>query len=145
MTTLVEIEVSYKPNRKSQTSVTSSFDAYNAFSSVWNENEISYRESFKVLFLNRANVILGFSTISEGGTTGTVVDAKMVFGIALKCAASAIILAHNHPSGVLKPSTADDRMTSKLVRAGELLDIPVLDHIILSDQGYYSYGDEGKI
>ena len=102
-------------------------------------------EEFWVLFLNRSNKILGKERISKGGVAGTVVDAKMIFRPALLCLASSIILCHNHPSGNLRPSQADIDITRKLKQAGESMDISVLDHIIISDQGYYSFADEGSL
>ncbi|MCB4800382.1 JAB domain-containing protein, partial [Neotamlana laminarinivorans] len=83
--------------------------------------------------------------LSKGGVSGTVVDAKLVFSVALKCNASSIVIAHNHPSGNLKPSEADLRLTKKLKEAGNYLDVKVLDHIILSREGYYSFADESQM
>ena len=89
---------------------------------------------------------MGKYLVSIGGLSGTVVDAKIVFACALKARSSAIILAHNHPSANLYPSTPDKNITDKLKKGGELLDIPVLDHLILSPEGgYYSFADEGLI
>ncbi|MEJ7557075.1 MAG: JAB domain-containing protein [Pedobacter sp.] len=85
------------------------------------------------------------STISQGGTAGTVVDPKLLFTTALKLKATSLILAHNHPSGELNPSEADIRITDKLVEGGKLLDIPILDHLFISANGYYSMSDEGLI
>lgn len=102
-------------------------------------------EEFKVLLLNRNNRLLRVETISVGGVSGTVVDAKIIFKRALERNASSVILVHNHPSGNLTPSEADLKITSKLVEAGKNLDINVLDHLIVSDRGYYSFADEGKI
>jgi DNA repair protein RadC len=88
---------------------------------------------------------MGRSRISTGGMAGTVVDAKILFRKALHAEASAIILCHNHPSGNLFPSQADLDLTKKLVKAGRAVDIPVLDHLIVSERGYYSFADEGKL
>lgn len=100
-------------------------------------------EVFWVLLLNRANQVIKKSQISTGGISGTVADPKIIFKIALESSCSAIILVHNHPSGNLKPSAADIHLTKKLKEAGSLLEIPVLDHLIFSDNGYYSFADEG--
>ncbi|MCW3071308.1 MAG: repair protein [Bacteroidetes bacterium] len=89
--------------------------------------------------------MLGFSKISQGGLSGTVVDAKVVFQVALKANASSILLAHNHPSGNLKPSEADLMITKNIREAGKLMEIPLVDHIILTDEGYYSFADEGSL
>ncbi len=102
-------------------------------------------EEFWILLLNRANAITGRSAISKGGVSGTVVDAKLVFKKALDALASAVILCHNHPSGNLKPSQADIDLTRKLRKAGESLDIGVLDHLIVTGHGYYSFSDEGML
>lgn len=100
-------------------------------------------EVFAVLFLNRANKINHFEIISEGGITGTVADPRVILRKALEEDAVNIILCHNHPSGSLKPSRADEQLTSKIKEAARLLDIAVLDHIIVSETGYYSFADEG--
>lgn len=102
-------------------------------------------EEFWILNLNRANRVMSKTKISSGGVAGTVVDAKIVFRRALHAEASSIILCHNHPSGSLRPSEADLELTKKLVAAGKAVDITVLDHLIVSDQGYYSFADEGKL
>ena len=100
-------------------------------------------EEFWVLFLNRANEVIGKENISKGGISGTVVDPKVVFKAAVQFPASAIVLGHNHPSGQLKPSQADHNLTKKLKEAGNALDIPVLDHLIIGDRNYFSFVDEG--
>ncbi len=100
-------------------------------------------EEFWVLYLNRANVVIGKENVSKGGVSGTIVDPKVIFKAAVQFPASAIILAHNHPSGQLKPSQADHQITKKLKEAGKALDIPVLDHLIIGDGNYYSFADEG--
>jgi len=100
-------------------------------------------EEFWVLMLNRQNEIIDLKQISSGGVAGTVVDPKVIFKQALQALASGIILSHNHPSGNLKPSKADLAITKKLKAAGETLEINVLDHLIISEQGYYSSADEG--
>ena len=143
-----EVEVSYKcktpANLRPQ--ISSSRDAYNVFASLWDDGQIEMREEFKVLFLNKANKVTGFYNLSSGGLSGTVVDMKILFAVAVKSLAPGIIIAHNHPSGNLQPSQADIDMTSRIKKAGILLDIAVLDHIILSPDGnYYSFADEGMI
>ncbi|MBL7708015.1 MAG: DNA repair protein RadC [Chitinophagaceae bacterium] len=103
------------------------------------------REVFGVLFLNRANKINHFEIVSEGGITGTVADPRVILRKALEQDAVNIILCHNHPSGSLKPSRADEQLTAKIKEAAGYLDIKVLDHIIVSEDGYYSFADEGLI
>lgn len=112
------------------------------------QDEIATREVFTALFLDRNNKVIGHRIVSTGGLTGTVVDAKIVFSAALFTNACAIILCHNHPSGNLKPSQADIDLTRKLIKAGEALEIPVLDHLIISQNdnlsySYFSFADEG--
>jgi DNA repair protein RadC len=97
------------------------------------------------LLLNRGNKIIREVQVSEGGFSGTVADPKKIFKIALENNASAIILCHNHPSGNIQPSDADIKLTHKLKNAGEMLDLQVLDHIILGDEKYYSFADEGTL
>lgn len=102
-------------------------------------------EQFWLVLLNRGNRVVGMHQVSAGGVAGTVVDPKLVFRAALDRKASAIILAHNHPSGTNKPSQADINLTKKLVQAGKLLEINVHDHIIISPTGYYSFADDGLL
>ncbi|MER3470078.1 MAG: hypothetical protein C4330_01780 [Chitinophagaceae bacterium] len=100
-------------------------------------------EVFAVLFLNRANKINHFQIISEGGITGTVADPRIILKKALEEDAVSLILCHNHPSGSLKPSRADEELTNKIKEAAKYFDIKVLDHLIVSDDGYFSFADEG--
>ncbi|MDX5345788.1 MAG: DNA repair protein RadC [Hymenobacteraceae bacterium] len=102
-------------------------------------------EEFWVILLNRANVVMKKLQISSGGVAGTVADPKMIFKQAIEQLASAIVLVHNHPSGNLKPSTADITLTKKMKEAGLLLDLPILDHLIFTDSDYYSFADEGLL
>ena len=102
-------------------------------------------EVFAVVFLNRSNKILSFQIISSGGLTGTVADPRVILKKAIEAEATSIVLSHNHPSGNLKPSRADEELTEKIRQAAVFLDIRVLDHIIVSDEGYFSFADEGLI
>lgn len=102
-------------------------------------------EVFAVLFLNRANKILHFEIVSSGGLTGTVADPRIILKKALETGATSIVLSHNHPSGSLKPSRADEELTQKIRQAAMYLDIRVVDHIIVSDEGYFSFADEGLL
>lgn len=101
------------------------------------------REIFAVVFLNQASKILQVEIISEGGITGTVADPRIILKKALEHQATAIILCHNHPSGNLKPSSADEMLTQKIKKAADFLDIKVADHIIVSSEGYFSFAEEG--
>ena len=127
---------------KERPKITSSNDAYNC---LYADMQDLSHEEFKILLLNRNNQVTKIETISQGGVAGTVVDPKVVFKKALDAQASAIILCHNHPSGNLKPSQQDLDITKKLVLAGKTLEISVLDHLIISDKGYFSFLDEGLI
>lgn len=102
-------------------------------------------EEFWVLLLNRANDLMKMKRIGQGGFHGTVADPKVIFKEALENSCSGMIVCHNHPSGQLKPSEADINLTKKLVEGGKLLDISVLDHLIVTTDGYYSFADEGRI
>lgn len=106
--------------------------------------DVNY-EQFCILLLNRANHHIRTITVSEGGVSGTVADPKKIFKLALDNNASSIILGHNHPSGQVNPSEADIALTRKLCQGGVLLDMPVLDHIIVGEESYYSFRDEGKL
>ena len=102
-------------------------------------------ELFAVLFLNQANRVIHYEIISEGGITGTVADPRIILKKALEKNAVSLILCHNHPSGSLKPSRADEELTYKIKEAAKYFDIKVLDHLIVSEEGYFSFADEGKL
>ena len=102
-------------------------------------------EEFWLLVLNRANFVIKKELISRGGIAGTVVDTKIIFKVAIENYASSIIVCHNHPSGNLKPSEADIKITKTIKEAGKLMEIPLLDHIILTENGFYSFADEGMM
>ena len=146
-TQVAEIELIYKSKVKAseRPKVTTSSDAYHLLKQNWDENKIEFVEQFKVLFLNRANKVLAIYELSTGGVSGTVADPKLVFSAALKVNASNIILCHNHPSGNIKPSAADEQLTRKIKEAGKYLDLPVIDHLIITNESYYSFADEGLL
>lgn len=141
--TIEEIQVSYSTKNQTKESINSSEDAHKILRSCWSINTIELQEEFKVLLLNRSNKVLGVYSCSKGGLSSTVVDVKLIFAVALKSAASSIILAHNHPSGSLKVSSADKDLTEKMKRAGGYLDIKVLDHLVLTKNSFLSFSDEG--
>ncbi|MFC5408145.1 DNA repair protein RadC [Larkinella bovis] len=122
--------------------ITSSRDAYDEIKPHLLDKQ---HEEFWILLLNRANEVIRPVQISSGGVSGTVADPKLIFKHALEQLASALILVHNHPSGHLSASQPDRDLTRKLKEAGLLLDIPVLDHLIFTDQGYLSFADEGML
>lgn len=144
---VAEVELAYRSKVKAsqRPQVKSSLDAYMILSELWDEGTMDLQESFKVLMLNRGNKVLCLYNASSGGITGTVADPRLIFTAALKASAVSIILAHNHPSGSLLPSRADEELTMKFKGAGQLLDIKVVDHLILTAETYYSFADEGLI
>ncbi len=102
-------------------------------------------EEFWILLLNRAHFLIKKIKVSSGGTSGTIVDPKLVFKLVLDHQATAVILAHNHPSGNPTPSSTDRELTLRLIKAGKLLDVTIIDHIIFTDSAYFSFADEGII
>jgi DNA repair protein RadC len=122
--------------------IVSSQDAVEIFQPLLGDNN---HEEFWALFLNRANYVISKQSISSGGMAGTVVDPKIIFRYALEHKASSVVLCHNHPSGNTKPSEADIRLTKNLVTAGKAIEISVLDHIIITQQSFFSFADEGLL
>jgi len=122
--------------------ITCSRDAFEIFRSVIGDQPY---EAFWIIVLNKANKVIRKCSISEGGVSGTVVDPKKIYKIALDLHASSIILGHNHPSGNIQPSEADQKITKKIRDAGFMLDVAVLDHLIIGDDRYYSFADEGTL
>lgn len=142
---VAEVQLSYRPHFRPQErpKINSANDAYKIFKENWNLELINFLEEFKVILLNRANRVIGLVDLSMGGSAGTVVDPKIVFVAAIKASAASIILCHNHPSGNLKPSSADINITRKLVDGGRLLEITVHDHLIINEEKYFSMAEEG--
>lgn len=142
-----EVELVYKSRIKAadRPKVNTSAKAYEVLLNAWNEDKIELSEQFKILLLNRASRVLGICEVSTGGISSTIVDPKLIFVAALKAHASSLVICHNHPSGNLKPSHEDLSLTKKLKEAGTLLDLPILDHLIISRDGYYSFNDEGLL
>jgi DNA repair protein RadC len=142
-----EIQLYYKTKVKpsERAIIRYSQDAYLIFKQHWQEDKLEFVEEFKVMLLNRANKVLGIVDISSGSTSNTIADPRIIFAAAIKANASGIIVSHNHPSGNLTPSQADIDLTRKLKEGGKLLEVQVLDHVIISTEGYYSFADEGLI
>jgi len=142
-----EIDLIYKTKVKSSQRplITSSRCAYSLLKDCWDPGKIEFLEQFKVLLLNQSNRVLGIYESSSGGISGTIVDIRLLFAAALKASAVSIIISHNHPSGKTSPSEADKSITRKIKQAGELLDIKLLDHVIVSSENYYSFADEGAL
>ena len=146
-TKVAEVELVYKTKVKAseRPKISSSKDIYDVLRQIWDENKIEMVEEFKVIFLNRGNRVTGVYEASSGGITGTVADPRLILAAAIKSLAVSIILSHNHPSGNLKPSRADEELTLKIKDAAKYHDIRVIDHIIVTSEGYYSFADEGLI
>lgn len=143
---VAEVRLIYKSKIKSsdRARIKTSADAYNIFIQGWNQGTLEHIEEFKILLLNRSNIVLGIAQISLGGTAGTVTDVKIIFQYALKTNAQGLIICHNHPSGNTQPSESDKKITKKVKEAAELLDMQLMDHIIItSHDGYYSFADDG--
>jgi DNA repair protein RadC len=147
MPTLSEIKLYYKPKNPIQPKITCSDDAYLHLMKFYNKNTIALQEQFVVLYLNRANCVLGGNQCFTGGITGTIADIRIILGIALKACSCNLIISHNHPSGSLKPSASDKELTAKLKEAARYMEINVVDHIIVSptEGDYFSFADEGII
>ena len=146
-TQVAEIEIVYKTKVKpsNRPRITGSKDIYPLLLSIWDMNLIELQEQFIVLLLNRNNRVLGVYKASTGGITGTVPDPRLILAAALKAGAASIILSHNHPSSSVAPSRADEQLTQKIKMAASYHDISVLDHIIVTTEGYYSFAEEGLL
>ena len=142
---LAEIQVSYKTKVKpsERKKITQAKDCYDILKEVWDMDNIEHVESAVLLLLNRTNQVLGWFKLSVGGVAGTVIDKKVIFQIALNANASHFIVSHNHPSGTLKASESDIRLTRDLKTAAKMLDLELLDHVIITSEGYISLADEG--
>lgn len=142
---ITEVELVYhrKQSRKNERFVTQSQTSYEILRAAWDDSKIDLVEHFKILLLRQSNACIGVSHIGTGGMSSCVADAKIIFATALKANACQIILAHNHPSGNLKASGNDIALTQQLVAAAKMLDMKVLDHLILTSEGYLSFADEG--
>ena len=142
---LAEVQISYSSHvkAKDRMKVNGSADAAAAFREIWptyDHIEFSY-----MLMMNRQNQILGYHQLSKGGMAGTVVDVRLIYQVALKACATSLILAHNHPSGNLETSDADRRVTNQIKQAGIIMDIPLLDHLIMTTESFLSMADEGLL
>jgi DNA repair protein RadC len=143
-----EVQLIYKNKVKAsdRIKITCSRDAQKIFMEKWNPETIDFLEEFKMLLLNRSNAVLGIFPVSIGGHAGTVTDVRLIYQAAIKANACGTIICHNHPSGNINPSESDNRITEKIKSAGNLLDIQLLDHLIITTDGdYFSYADSGLI
>jgi DNA repair protein RadC len=145
--TIAEVTLSYKSKVKAseRPKVTCSKDAYNYFNETWNPDTIEHVEEFKILLMNRSNSVLGIMVVSKRGISGSIADIRIIFQAAIKANASGLIICHCHPSGNLNPSESDIKLTQKIKEAGNLMDIQLLDHLILTSESYYSFSDNGLL
>lgn len=144
---IAEIELRYKAtiNASDRITVTSPRQASEIFRHYWNDDHIELLECFKLLLLNTQCQVLGIIDLCKGSTSKAIADPRIIFAAALKACAKQIILAHNHPSGILKPSPEDIALTKKLSDGAKLLDIKIVDHFILTAEHYYSFSEEGLL
>lgn len=141
-----EIKLSYYSKIKAadRPQIKCSHDSYSVFRRHWEDDKLDFVEQSKLLLLNQANRVLGIYNLSLGCTASTIVDTRMVFAAALKANASKIVLAHNHPSENLELSASDREVTNRLRQAGVVMSLPLLDHLIVTRRGFYSFADEEK-
>ena len=142
-----EVKLTYQSKIKASERyhISTSEDAYKVLKGCYDESTLQYRETFKILLINQASKVLGVSNISEGGITETGADVRLILQAALLGNATGIILSHNHPSGNIFPSAIDKALTSRIIKAAELVNIRVLDHIIITSDTFYSFSDEGML
>lgn len=142
-----EVQLTYKSNvaKKDRVKIGNPDDAERVARSIYSEDEIEHREHFYCIMCNNANEVLGFVHVGTGGLTGTVADPRIMFQAALLANACGIIMVHNHPSGSLRPSDADIRLTQKVNEGAKLLDIQLMDHLILSAESCFSFRQDGLI
>jgi len=146
---VAEITLKYRNKQapKERPIISTSSDAHRILLQAFDPDTIEIQETFVVMFLNRANQVLGTYRCSNGGVTGTVADPRLILATALKSASVSLILAHNHPSGSLKPSRQDEELTAKIQQGAKFMDIKVLDHLIISPDrtSFLSFADEGLL
>jgi len=144
---VAEVELVYRSKVKpsERPLITSASDAYHLIKVLWDDGKIDLVEQFKVLFLNRANKVLCLYHLSTGGITGTIADPRLIYAAALRVNAVSLILCHNHPSGSLRPSRADEELTQKIKQAGTYFDMKFFDHLIITSETYFSFADEGLL
>ena len=142
---VAEIEVSYKPEKIVEFSISDSRKSFELMLQSWEQNRIQMQEEVKLILLNRSNKVLGVYSLAMGGITGCVVDVRIILAVALKTLATGIILVHNHPSGNLKPSREDIKITEQLKSSCDLIGITLLDHLIITKDDYFSFADDGLL
>lgn len=143
--TIEELTLGRKKTNIPKVKLTRSSECYEYIMKLWNQDTIELHETFVAVFINQANNTIGWYVVSQGGITGCIVDVRMLFAAALKVGAVGMVVAHNHPSGNLKPSVADLKITKCIQAVADVHDMQILDHIIVTSDGYYSFGDEGQL
>lgn len=135
-----EVKLTYKNKIKAadRPRISCAEDAYSVFLESWDQDQIELLEECKAMFLDRQLRVMSIASISKGGMNGTVVDLRIVFAMALKRRADSLLLAHNHPSGSLKPSQADIGLTKQFYEAGRILQVELKDHLIITNEGFHS-------
>ena len=147
-TNISEVRLIYRTKVKAseRLQIKCSKDAFDIFMENWDLDSIEHIEEFKLMLMTRSNKVLGIASISKGGISGTVTDVRIILQFAIKANSSGMIICHNHPSGNLNPSETDTKITQKIKEAGNLMDIQLLDHLILTlDGSYYSFADNGLL
>lgn len=144
---LAEVEISYKTKVKpsERVQIKTSKVAQEVLRGCYDAKTLEHSESFLMLVLNRANKVMGWFKVSQGGINSCLVDIRVIMQVAINSNASGIIISHNHPSGALHPSAEDINITKKIKEACRIMEISLLDHIIITEESYYSFGDEGTL
>ena len=145
---IAEVKLIYRTKVKAsdRPQVKCSKDAFDIFMESWDLDSIEHIEEFKLMLMTRSNKVLGIASISKGGISGTVTDVRIILQLAIKSNASGLIVCHNHPSGNLDPSDSDTKLTRKIKESGNIMDIQLLDHLIITaEDSYYSFADNGLL
>lgn len=143
--TVAEIEISYKPIITDHTVITSSYQAYELIKQLWHTEKINLQEQFAALFMNTSKKTIGWKVISTGNMTKCIIDIKLLVSLALHSMCTHVVIVHNHPSGNLKTSDSDETITKTIKDALKLIDVQLMDHLIITENGYYSFSDEGGL
>lgn len=143
--TLAELTISYKTKPNNLPILTSPESVYKFIDEIWDKRIINMQEQFTAVFLNRANKVIGYRVISTGTMSKCIVDIRLLISLALITLADSVIVSHNHPSGNLKPSRQDEAVTQNIKGALNLIETKLLDHVIITDNGYYSFAEDGML
>jgi len=141
--TVAEIEITYKPIITDHTIISSSSQAYELIKTLWDKEKINLQEQFAALFFNQSKKTIGWKVLSTGNMTKCIVDIKLLVSLALHCMCTHVMIVHNHPSGNLKVSQPDENITQTVKHALKLIDVLLMDHLIIVENGYFSFNDEG--